>query len=261
MTERIKIERDLSQFVEQTRKTYEKILAEAQEDEKVIGFVLGGGRGKGFSTEHSDYDISFIVSDADRDEYVERYQKRYYSTEAIDIHVFSLSEFKAYAAWGTPDHVHAYNFTHLKPQIDRTGEIQRIIEEKGRLPESEVRKYTADQLDGFINSYYRAIKNGRDGSAFASHLDGSESLPFLIGALYGLEGRLKPYNKYLEWEFKNHPLKDFPYEGQEFLEKMRLVLATGDMEVLKDIYRVMEKLFIERGHEETVHGWDGYYLG
>lgn len=261
MTDRIKVERDLPKFVAQTKTIYEKILAEAQEDEKVIGFVLGGGRGKGFSTDHSDYDISFIISDADRDEYVEKYQKRYFSTEAIDIHVFSLSEFKAYAAWGTPDHVHAYNFTHLKPQIDRTGEIQSILIEKGRLPEVEVHKYTADQLDGFINSYYRAIKNGRDGNVLASHLDASESLPFLVAALFGLEGRLKPYNKYLEWELKNHPLKDFPWDEEDFLKKIKRILTSGDMGILKDVYQTVEKFFMARGHEETIHGWDGYYLG
>lgn len=261
MSERIQNARDMSHFAEQARQTYEKILREAREDERVIGFVLGGGRGKGFSTEYSDYDISFIVSDADRDEYVETYQKRYYSAETIDIHVFSLSEFKAYAAWGTPDHVHAYNFTHLKPEIDRTGEIQKIVEQKGRLPELVAHTYTADQLDGFINSYYRALKNHRDGNIFASHLDACESIPFLLAALYGLEGRLRPYNKYLEWEFEHHPLRELPYNGQELLTKMKRVLATGDMETLKELYQTMEKFFLDHGHGETIHGWDGYYLG
>lgn len=261
MGERVKPKQKGSEFEEQTREIYKKILAKAQSDERIIGFVLGGGRGKGFSTKNSDYDILVIVSDADRNECTEAYQKEHYSTEAIDIRVFSLTEFRAYAVWGTSEHVYAYNFTHLKAEIDRTGEIQKIMKEKGRIPKSEVHSYTADQLDGFINGYYRALKNGRDKNRFASHLDASESLPFLVGALFGREGRLKPYNKYLEWELKQHPLEDIPWDSQTLVGHLKEVLATGSIETLKEMYKAVETFFVEKGYEGTIHGWDRYDLG
>jgi len=243
------------------QEAFENVFVEAEKDPEVIGFVLGGGRGKGVATDRSDYDISIIVSDKNVSRAQKKYREGHYVTEVIDIHVFSLSDFRKYAAWGMPDHIHAYNFAHLVPQIDRTGEIKKLIEEKSKIPESEIHQYTSGQLDGFINAYYRALKNNRDGNMLAAHLDAVESLSWLLSALFGCAGRLRPYNKFLEWELLKFPLPDFPWDEKEFLNQVKSILSTGDMKVMKSFYQIVKVFFLKKGYEKTIRGWDGYDLG
>ncbi len=242
-------------------KIYQQILKEAESDSDVIGFVLGAGRGKGIVGEYSDYDIAIIVSDELKAEYVEKYEKKYHQTEIIDIGVYSLTDYKNYAQWGAPDAPHRYNFAYLKAVIDRTGEIQKIIDAKGVIPPDKVKEFVAAELDGYMNYYYRAVKNYRDGNMTASRLDAAESMVPLLVTLFGAEGRLRPYNKYLEWDLKNHPLKFLPWPVDEFIEKIIKIMTTGDIKTQKEIFEKVCELFRAQGYGEVIDGWKGYYLG
>lgn len=241
--------------------TYQKILKEAESDSGVIGFVLGAGRGKGIVGRYSDYDIAIVVPDELKDEYVKKYEKKYHQTEVIDIGVYSLTDYKHYAQWGAPDAPHRYNFAYLKAVIDRTGEIQKIIDEKGIIPPDKIREFVAAELDGYMNYYYRAVKNYRDGNITASHLDAAESTFPLLAILFGVEGRLRPYNKYLEWDLENHPLKLLPWPTDKFVEKIMKVICTGDINIQKEIFEKVCELFRSHGYEEVIDGWKGYYMG
>ena len=44
-------------------KEFEQILENAEKDDRIIGLILTGGRGKGMFTENSDYDIVIITTD------------------------------------------------------------------------------------------------------------------------------------------------------------------------------------------------------
>ncbi|MEK7498524.1 MAG: hypothetical protein AAB611_01530 [Patescibacteria group bacterium] len=239
--------------------TYQKILNEAETNPNVIGFVLGAGRGKGFATEYSDYDIAIIVPDQKKSEYEDKY-KKYHSTEVIDIGVYSLTEYKNYASWGTEDAAHRYNFTYLKAQVDKTGEIQKIIDEKGVIPLDKVKDFVSKELDGYMNLYYRSMKNHRDGNTLACYLDGVESMFYLLTIVFGVEGRLRPYNKFLEWDLKEHPLKLLPWSPDEFLGKLKKIMATGDNEVQKEIFSKIRELFRREGYGDVIDGWKGYFI-
>lgn len=240
---------------------YQQILKEVESDPHVIGFVLGGGRGKGFTTGYADYDIVIIVPDDKKEEYAEKFEKKYHETEIIDIGVYSLTEYKNYARWGQPDAPRRYNFAYLKAQIDRTGEIQKIIDEKAVIPPDKVKEFVSERLDAYINYYYRAVKNYRDGDLTASYLDGIESMFPILDILFGIEGRLRPYNKYLEWDLKNHPLRLLPWSPDEFIEKVKKIMRTGDIEIQKEIFKKVSELFRAEGYGEVIDGWKGYYLG
>ena len=239
---------------------YQKIFKEAETDKNVIGFILGAGRGKGFATEYSDYDIIIVVPDDKITEYEKKYES-YYSTEIIEIHIRSLSDFKQYATWGSVDAVHQYNFAYLKPQIDRTGEIQKIIDEKSIIPADKVKEFVNGELDKYINFYYRSVKNYRDKNFIASHLDATESIFALIAIVFALEGRLRPYNKFLEWELKTHPLKLLPWSGDIFLKKVEKIVKTGDIATQKEILNKVFKIFRHNGYDAVIDGWNGYYMG
>lgn len=240
-------------------KIYQKILKEAETDPDVIGFVLGAGRGKGFATEFSDYDISVVAKDDRKKECQGKYEK-YYLTEIIDICVCTLSEFRNSDGWGTEEEPYRYGYAYIIAQVDKTGEIQKIINEKGRIPSNAVRPFVSKQLDGYINLYYRSLKNYRDGNMTAAHLDGVESMFYLLNIVFGIEGRLRPYNKFLEWDIKEHPLKLLPWQADDFIEKVKKIMTTGDIEFQKEIFRKICELFKKEGYGEVIDGWKGYFI-
>ena len=57
-----------------------------------------------------------------------------------------------------------------------------------------------------MNMLYRSLKNARVGLELASLLDAQESIPWFLEFVFTVHGRLRPYNKWLEWELEQHPL-------------------------------------------------------
>jgi hypothetical protein len=85
-----------------------------------------------------------------------------------------------------------------------------------------------DYLDGYINSLYRSLKSHRDGRPELAHLDAAESVPYLLTALFALDRRVRPYNKYLRWELERHPLSDPRWSVNLLLVDLRRIIADGD---------------------------------
>ena len=96
-----------------------------------------------------------------------------------------------------------------------------------------------DRLDGWLNYAYRALKNDRDGHVFEARLDAAESVPWLLDVVFTLAGRVRPYNKYLPWELREHPLPDW-HVG----ELLALLEATldGDPAAIRTTFQRIELL-------------------
>lgn len=242
------------------KEKYQSVLKDCTENENIIGLFLGGSRGKSedFVTQNSDMDVYVIVSNSAPEETKER--MRSYLSDSFEIRVFSLSELKEHANWGGSHEWDRYNFTHNKPVIDKTGELVKIMEEKGILPENVKQSIIKDSLDSYINQVYRSAKYYRDGKEIAGYLDAVESLPFLMTALYALEGRLKPYNKYFEWELRNYPLKFLPSNTDEFITDYLDISRTGNFEKQAKIFRAVKNIFIEQGYKNIFDEWKIYYF-
>src|SRR3990167_4490027 len=156
-------------------KEFEQILEKAKNDDRIIGLILTGGRGKGMFTENSDYDIAIITTD----ESVSNVKAEYKGKQnIIDIGVLPIAGFRIYAAVGTAEDWDRYTYAHIKARIDKTG----------ILPKDQISKVAKNALGGYLNSLYRSVKNSRDGNTFASHFDACESLPWLLTFLFAVEG-------------------------------------------------------------------------
>ena len=240
---------------------YNQIFEQAKNDPDVLGFALTGGRGKGFVTDNSDYDIYIIVADS----YVDEAKKKYPSTikpHKFDIFVHSLQSFNEYASYGSSHEWDRYNFAYVKALFDKNGgEIQKLIDEKGVIPKEKIEEITKYNLDVYINYFYRSMKNSRDGSNFASHIDATESVQWLVAFVFSIEGRVKPFSKYIEWSLEKYPLEFLPWNGKEFVLIIKKLLESGDVELQKEVFQKICKLAIEKGYKETIDGWDGCYLG
>jgi hypothetical protein len=140
------------------------------------------------------------------------------------------------------------------PELDRTGEIQELLDEKGSLPRDEARRIAAEALDAYINQSYRSAKNVLDGDPFAGRLDALESLPYALTTLFALNQRVRPYNKYLRWELEHYPLPGDEWSAARLLPLLEAV-AEGDLTAQRLLFRQIEALARERGHSAVIDGW------
>ncbi|MHA1914624.1 MAG: nucleotidyltransferase domain-containing protein [Promethearchaeota archaeon] len=233
---------------------YEKLLGEAKRDPNIIGFFLGGSRGKGFQTKYSDYDTYIIVKDSVINQYKERYPFRKYP--GIDLIVFSFSKFKKYAQWGSSEAWDRYSFAHVKALLDKNGKIQDLLDKMAKVPEQYRSKFIAESLDAYINYFYRSLKCIRDGDREAARLEAAFSVPGFLNVIFAIhDGRLKPYYKYLKWELKTFPLTKFPIEGEKFIKMLMRILDSADPQTQQQLLGSIEEILRKEGFGSVFDSW------
>ncbi|NHJ01424.1 MAG: hypothetical protein EAX86_04745 [Candidatus Heimdallarchaeota archaeon] len=235
---------------------FENIFKECKDDPKVIGLVLGGSRGKNMHTEYSDYDFTIIIVPEAKVEY----EKRVNSLKKdFDVAVSTLVEFKKYAQWGSELMWDRYNFTHVKASIDKTGgEIQDIIDQKGKVPPEYCTEFISASLDEYINQVYRSIKCLRDKNDIGYRLEAATSIKPLLNCLFAIhDNRICPYFKYLYWELTEFPLVKLPLTPNELIEKILSILESGDYKIQQEIFRLVEKIFRAEGYGRVFDSWKG----
>ncbi|HZC74779.1 MAG TPA: nucleotidyltransferase domain-containing protein [Gaiellaceae bacterium] len=212
----------------------EALLEEARHDENVIGVVLFGSRGRGvFVDERSDWDVYVVVREV-RDDRPFRHGDR---VETIELTVEELGE-----AAGD-----RYHLAWLAPQLDKTGEVAAAMRAAVLVDPATA----ARPLDAYVNSYYRSAKNARHDLALGSLLDAQESIPHYLEFVFAMQGRLRPYNKWLDWELREHPL---PVEID--LDRLERIGRTGALEDQQTLFRETEALARAHGHGATIDGWE-----
>lgn len=242
---------------QKAKEAYEAYLQKAKNDNRIIGIILAGGRGKGAFSENSDYDVILVTTD----EGFESVKKDYPKTEYIDSLPHAISEFREHAKTGTRTQYDKYTFTHNTAILDKNGEIQKLVDEKGTLESDKVQKIAHDALGGYLNSLHRSLKNLRDGNVLAGHLDATETIPRILTFIFAIEKRVRPFNKFLVWELENHPLTKLPISASDFIAKIKIVAQNADFETQKELLEIMRKLAMENGHTDEITDWEGYYFG
>jgi len=242
---------------QKAKEAYDLFVQKAKDDDRILGVVLSGGRGKGAQTENSDYDVMLITTDDGFEGVKADYQK----TEFVDSLPHSISEFREYAKTGSRSQYDKYTFAHNQAIVDKTGEIQKLVNEKGLIEPDQINRIVRDALGGYLNSLYRALKNLRDGDILAGHLDADETIPRILTFIFAIEGRVRPFNKFLEWELNNHPLSKLPIETKDFLQKIEKIISLADLEVQKEVLEMVKKMAVDSGYSDKIAEWEGYYFG
>lgn len=215
---------------------FNELFDTAKTDKNIVGMFLGGSRGKGFETKNSDYDIRLII----KDEFAPRYKKEYKKDFApgIDMAVMSLSEFEKYAQWGSDTAWDRYEFVRAKALVDKTGNIQKIIDEKGIIPDGEKEKYAASRLDAYLNAFIRSIESYNKGEIVGARLETAISLPYLLDVIFALEDRIAPFVDCLERELSAFPLRKFPLAKNKFSEMIIRILDGNDPAVQQELAKL-----------------------
>jgi hypothetical protein len=207
------------------------------------------------ATEHSDYDCVVILDDAAPDDV--RRQIDSHRQPGLDLGVMTLSAFERHAAWGSAEAWDRYSYAHLKPIIDKTGQLQPLIDAKGRVPAAEIRGFIDASLDYLINQLYRGLKCLRDGDPDASRLEAAEGVKPFLDAIFALHGgRLRPYYKYLAWELATYPLEQFSLGGAGLIAQLVAVQEPGGVTALRGLVAETHSLFRAAGHGPVFDAWD-----
>ena len=242
------------------RSGYLKILHEAEKDDRVVGLILGGSRGKGCATQHSDYDIYIIVRDGTIEDFREKYAikpgEHQTCIDGNDLLVFTQTEFKNYAQYGTKEEGYIYNFVHLIPTLDKTGEIKQLLEEKQRIPPEKLHDVIAHGIDAYINYLYRSVKCHRDGHEIGARIEANVSMICFQNLIYAMDGgRIAPYGKYFLWEMEHYPLKCIPLAKDELVGLMLKIWNSADIDAQRKLYFLVEEIAKRQGYEKYITDW------
>jgi hypothetical protein len=236
--------------------TYEELVAVARKDDCVLGLVLTGSRGQDmFVTDESDWDVRLVVREEVLDEYRSGFATPHGSR--VEVVVLSLSEFERAGEPGTETAWDRPSYVHAQVVVDTSGgRVSELTERKRSLPAERARSVAAEQLDDYVNSYFRSAKNHRIGLTLEARLDAVESVPSLLDALFALHGRVRPFNKHLRWELEREPLSGEPWKAGTLLPRLETILATGDLGEQQRLFRDVEALARERGFGDVIDGWE-----
>jgi hypothetical protein len=212
---------------------------EARHGADLLGLVLSGSVGRGIATERSDLDVYVVLTDSGLGERTTTH------SPAVDEIPVTLSDLERVPTFGTEAWWFRWSFAWAPVLVDRTeGRLKDALRGQATVTTAEAQEILVshDRLDGWINFAYRALKNDRDGRPLERRLDAAESIPWLLDVIFTLAGRVRPYQKYLPWELRHHPLPDWPAE-----ELLYLLQATldGDPTAIRQTFERIEPLCAE----------------
>jgi hypothetical protein len=237
---------------------FQQILDDARADPYVIGMCLGGSRGKGFEDKFSDYDICIIMADETPEPMRERYLRL--NSTLIDLWTITLSEFREAAAWGSSTHWNRYSYAHVSALIDKLGgEIQQLIDDKGKIPDARREPLLRGVLDAYINSLYRSLKCIHKGNLRGARLEAHDSIGYLLDMLFGYEGRHRPFYGYLERELRKYPLKNGLLSSDDLLAKIDAISASADRATQQELLAMVDALLRPAGFGEVFDDWEEKY--
>jgi len=228
--------------------SFDDLMTRAKADPDVLGIVLTGSKGReGMATQHSDYDICLVVADGVRPDWQPVH------SPALDLWWTPLSKFRAYALPGEPEEWDRPAFVHIQVLFDRLGGgIAEIVQRKATLTPTESRDLTAAAIGAYVNCAYRAAKNRRDGRSLAAHLDAADSLQHALTVIFALHQRVRPFNKFLEWELRRYPLPTPEWQADKLLPQLENILCHDDRQAQQHLFDTIEEVMRRAGWFDPV---------
>lgn len=229
----------------------------------LLGLVLSGSAGRGLDTDRSDLDLLVIVTP----EIVNAPTVPWLQTLELEQIPLTLDHLETIARFDDNQFAYRWSYAWAPALADFTGgRIAKAIDRQTRLSADEALQLMLqhDRLGGWLNLTYRALKSARSGQLFEARLDAVEAVPMFLDIVFGLEGLVRPYNKYLPWALTTHPLAD--WRAGELLSLLEQMLSVSPDALRLGITKVHEIAirFADSQHNsairETFEEWypDGY---
>jgi hypothetical protein len=129
-----------------------------------------------------------------------------------------------------------------------------IVEWKRRLDREEATALADSSLDGYMNSLYRSLRNLEGGRMLEGRLDGLESIGALLTTAFALEGRVRPFNKWLRFDLEAEPLVLPDLAG--LLDHVDRIAADPSTAHQREAFRAIERVARARGLGARVDSWE-----
>lgn len=207
---------------------------EVEHGKNLLGMVLSGSAGRGMATERSDLDIFVVLADSSGR------PPETHRSATLDETFVTICDLERVPPFGTAQWWYRWSFAWAPMLLDRTGgRLAAALHRQATVTVDEAESILVEhlRLDGWLNYAYRALKSDRDGRRLERRLDAAESMPWLLDVIFTLEGRVRPYHKYLPWELREHPLTHWAAE-----ELLALLTATldGDPSAIRTTFERIE---------------------
>jgi hypothetical protein len=191
--------------------------------------------------ERSDWDVCVVLRDEETRRGFEA-EFPFVHGSRIEIVTATLDDLRNEAS----EHAR-YASSHARVDVDKTaGELTRIVEDLESLPDGTRDEVIRYALDGYINQTKRSLRYG-------TRLDAVEAIPYALRTIFALENRVRPYNKYLEWELRHHPLAD--WDTDDLLPLLDRAL-TGAAAAQHDLFNRIEPIVRREGFGDVVDSWE-----
>jgi hypothetical protein len=222
--------------------SFEELLTVAHGRDAVIGLYVFGSRGRDFMVdERSDWDVCVVLRDADARRAFDA-EFPYVHGSRVEIVTATLEDLR-----GATDEHGRYAGAHARVEIDKTGgELTEVVAQFESLPSGTRHAVVREALDGYINQTYRSLRYG-------TRLDAVEAVPYALRTIFALAGRVRPYNKYLEWELRHHPVDGC--DADSLLPLLDRVL-TGEPAAQHELFNRIEPTARDEGFGDVVDGWE-----
>jgi hypothetical protein len=222
--------------------TFDELLSVARQRDDVVGLYVFGSRGRDFMVDdRSDWDVCVVLRDTDARRTFET-EFPYAHGSRVEIVTATLDELRnAKSEHGR------YAAAHARVDVDKTdGELTQLVAELESLPLGTRDAVVRDALDGYINQMYRSLR-------YETRLDAVESIPYALRTIFALENRVRPFNKYLEWELRYHALAD--WTADELLLLLDRILS-GDPQAQRELFNRIEPIAHRDGFGDVIDGWE-----
>jgi hypothetical protein len=77
----------------------------------------------------------------------------------------------------------------------------------------------------------------------------------LAGQVFAAHGRVRPYNNWLAWELRTHPLGEL-WSAESLLPRLDRIVATGEVEEQRALFRLTEPFARKRGFGDVIDEWE-----
>lgn len=222
--------------------TFEELLVIARSRDDIVGLYVFGSRGRDFMVDdRSDWDLCVVLAGDEARGAFDR-EFPHIRGDAAEIASATLDEIRN----DSSEHSR-YAAAHVSVVLDKTGgELTRVVAGQESLPAGSRDAVVRDALDAYLNQTYRSLRYG-------TRLDAAEAIPHALRTIFALAGRVRPYNKYLEWELRHHPVEG--WSAEELLPLLERVLA-AEPDAQHELFRRVEAAARRAGFGDVVDGWE-----
>lgn len=224
---------------------YEQWLELARGEERILGVVVTGSRGRGALVhDASDWDLRVVVRDGD-EAFADTLDTPHGSE--VEVSAATLEDFRS-----TTPEWDRYSYAHAAVPVDKLdGEIARLAAEKGRLGDEEAKRVAQEALAAYTNALYRSLRDAERGLDLAARLDAADAVSALLTAIFALERRVRPFNKYLQWELETHPLA---WDASELADLLADALD-GTAAAQHVLFKTVEPHIRTHGFDAVIDDW------